>query len=438
MKLVNKISLWFIAIVFLVTPISMYISYNSIKKKIDSAEVERMEDVNDRVAEQLTLGEAPNKYTFGRPIEITTFSTPLPSIKTTSTDFCFYNKELKRNECRLTVSSFYRIGDKNYKISSYNYVTKSEQILSGMMNALVWKMLLIVLAVGITSRILSKKVFYPFRKTMKVINSFNLKKKEKIKLPATSTKEFQELNSFLQKMTDKAIEEYAAVKEFSENASHELQTPLAVLRSKLELLSETNIDGSQAALIGDMQNAIDKLSRINRSLTLLTKLENQEFETSEDVKFCRIAKDVLAAYDDWITLKSIQVTSKLDKNIPLKIHPTLAEMLITNLLSNAIRHNVEGGEMMIELTHQKLCVINTGAAPEIPTEELFQRFKKSNQSAESIGLGLAIVKQICEVNHFAVSYKYQKSKHIICVYFDENDHEFLIPSHEKQESLARA
>lgn len=438
MKLVNKISLWFIAIVFLVTPISMYISYNSIKKKIDSAEVERMEDVNDRVAQQLTLGEAPNKYTQGRPIEISTFDTPMPLQKTQSIDYHFYNKELKRNECRLTVNSYYHIGDKNYKISSYNFVTKSEQILSGMMNALVWKMLLIVLSVGITARILSKKVFYPFRKTMKVINSFNLKKKEKIKLPATSTREFQELNSFLQKMTDKAIEEYAAVKEFSENASHELQTPLAVLRSKLELLSETKIDGSQAALIGDMQNAIDKLSRINRSLTLLTKLENQEFETSEDVKFCRIAKDVLAAYDDWITLKSIQVTSRLDKNIPLKIHPTLAEMLITNLLSNAIRHNIEGGEMVVELTHQKLSVINTGAAPEIPTEELFHRFKKSNQSADSIGLGLAIVKQICEVNHFAVSYKYQKNRHVICVYFDKDDHDFLMPSNEKTESFAHA
>jgi len=424
MKLVNKISLWFIGIVFLVTPVSMFISYNSIRKKIDSSEVMRMQEENDRVARQLRQGETPAKYTYGRPVEITTFTTPLPEKKTESVEYRFYSRELKRNECRLTVISYYHIGNLNYRISSYNYVTKSAEILSGMLNALFWKMLLIVLAVAITARILSRKIFSPFRKTMTVIHAFNIRKKEKIRLPATSTQEFKELNRFLQKMTDKAIEEYASVKEFSENASHELQTPLAVLRSKLELLSETNINGSQAALIADMQNAIDKLSRINRSLTLLTKLENQEFDTTEKVKFCRIAKDVLAAYDDWITLKNITVTSSFDSNITLHIHTTLAEMLVTNLLSNAIRHNRESGSMSIELTARKLCITNTGEAPEIPTEELFQRFKKSNQSADSIGLGLAIVKQICEVSRFAIRYHYGNGHHAITVYFDALDPEF--------------
>src|ERR1700748_18503 len=98
-----------------------------------------------------------------------------------------------------------------------------------------------------------------------------------------------------------------------------------------------------------MHNAIDKLSRINRSLALLTKLENQEFETNEDVKFCRIAKDALLVYDDWILLKNIGVETKLESNIVLRIHTTLAEMLVTTLLSNAIRHNMDGGRMIVEM-----------------------------------------------------------------------------------------
>jgi signal transduction histidine kinase len=418
MKLVNKISLWCVGIVFLITPICMFISYNGIKKEIDHSEKTRMEDVNDRVASQLKLGQQPDAYTQGHPISITAI-TSLPVKQTEAIKEIYTNPNLHRKECKLYVNSYYKIGDKNYKISSYNFVTKSDEILMGMIKAVVWKFILVIISMAIAARILSKMIFSPFRGTMKVIHSFNLKQKNKIVLPETNTTEFKELNSFLQKMTDKAMEDYASVKEFSENASHELQTPLAVIRSKLELLSETNINAAQADLIGDMHNAIDKLSRINRSLALLTKLENQEFETNEDVKFCRIAKDALLVYDDWICLKSIVVSTKLDSNISLRIHATLAEMLVTNLLSNAIRHNVEGGQMMVELTRHKLCVSNTGEPPEFPTDELFNRFKKSNQCADSIGLGLAIVKQICDVNKFAIDYQYQDGWHSVCVYFDK-------------------
>ena len=422
MKLVNKISLWFIAIFIMITPISMYIAYNGIKRELDKSEVERMKDVNDRVARQLTLGQKPDAYTQGHPIAITSVAT-LPSQKTDIITQSYINSNLKRRECKMFVNSYYKIGDNNYKISSYNFVTKSNQILSGMLGALIWKLLLVIGSMSIAARFLSKRLLASFRETMKVIHTFNLKQKEKIQLPQTSIKEFKELNSFVSKMTNKAMEDYASVKEFSENASHELQTPLAVIRSKLELLSETNINASQAQLIGDMHNAIDKLSRINRSLALLTKLDNQEFETDEDVKFCRIAKDALAVYDDWISLKNIEVTTHLDNNIALRIHKTLAEMLVSNLLSNAIRHNMEEGQMEVELTQRKLCVSNTGPAPEIPTEELFNRFKKSNQCDDSIGLGLAIVKQICEVNKFAINYRYQNGWHSVSVYFDKNDKE---------------
>ncbi|PSK91434.1 sensor histidine kinase [Taibaiella chishuiensis] len=418
MKLINKITYWFIGIVFLITPFTMYISYTNIKKKIDEAEVERMKDVNERVAEQLKSGEKPDRYALGRPISITPVQGPLPVKQTEVTEANFYNEDIKRRECRLTVSSFYMVNETPYRISSYNYVTKSDQILSGMINALVIKLLLIILSVGITARLLSRYVLYPFRQTMKIINNFDIKKKDKIELPATTTREFKELNTFLEKMTEKAMEDYASVKEFSENASHELQTPLAVIRSKLELLAETDIDACQASLIADTQNAIDKLSKINRSLTLLTRLDNHEFATSDDIKICRITKDVLAVYEDWIAHRGLQVRTDLCANVPVRIHPTLAEMLLNNLLSNAIRHNIEQGMIEIRLTPSRLTVINTGLPPEIPTEELFLRFKKSNQSADSIGLGLAIVKQICEVNQFDISYAYQQGQHIINIHFN--------------------
>ncbi|MBS0030940.1 sensor histidine kinase [Chitinophaga sp. 22321] len=421
MKLINKITIWFIGIVFLITPVTMFISRNNIKKHLDEAEVTRMKEVNDRVAQQLKAGEKPDRYTHGRPIAISLLPGALPEQRVTVVKDNYVAEDLGRKECRITVDSYYEVGAQHYKISSYNYVIKSEEIFRGMLGTVVWKMLLMIVAVAVTARLLSGKIFSPLRRTMKAIHSFDLKQKNKIQLPQTSTTEFKELNVFLSKMTDKAMEDYAAVKEFSENASHELQTPLAVIRSKIELLSETNIDGVQAALIGDMQNAIEKLSHINRSLILLTKLENQEFKATESLKFCRVTKEVIATYEDWITMREIHLSTNLDKNIPLTIHPALAEMLISNLLSNAIRHNRDGGQINVLLTPREFCISNTGLPPQGPTCELFQRFKKSNQSNDSIGLGLAIVKQICEVNNYAIDYTYSDGWHRIHVYFYKND-----------------
>lgn len=421
MKLLNKITLWFIGVVLLVTPVTMIISRNNIKKHLDQAEIERMKVVNDRVAQQLREGEKPDRYTHGRPIEISLLPGALPAERVTVSKDNYVAEDLGQKECRITVNSYYEVGAQHYKISSFNYVIKSEEIFQGMLTAVIWKIVLLTIAVSVTARLISGKIFSPLRRTMKAIHAFDLKQKKKIQLPQTSTTEFKELNAFLCKMTDKAMDDYAAVKEFSENASHELQTPLAVIRSKIELLSETNIDHTQAALIGDMQNAIEKLSHINRSLILLTKLENQEFRTTESLQFCRVTKEVIATYEDWLLMREIKLVTDLDKGVSLNIHPALAEMLMNNLLSNAIRHNRDGGQIEVLLTRRELCVSNTGLPPQIPTSELFQRFKKSNQSNDSIGLGLAIVKQICEVNNYTIDYTYINGWHRVHLYFFKED-----------------
>jgi signal transduction histidine kinase len=272
--------------------------------------------------------------------------------------------------------------------------------------------------VALSARILSRKLFAPFQRTIETLRNFNLKNNKKIELPKTGIREFKELNEFLTRMTEKAQEEYSALKEFSENASHELQTPLAIVRSKLELLTETDITEPQASLILDMHNAIDKLSRINRELLLLTKLENHEFEVVEPVRICRVANEVLANFADRIALRQLVVHAQVDKNVTANIHQSLAEILVNNLVSNAVRHNTDGGMIDILVNQHCISVSNTGMPLAIPAEELFQRFRKSDQCADSIGLGLAIVKQICDVNGFGVRYESSGNMHTVVVTFD--------------------
>ncbi|MBT2621660.1 HAMP domain-containing sensor histidine kinase [Chryseobacterium sp. ISL-6] len=430
MNLLNKISIWFIAIVLLVTPLSMYISYTNIKKRLDNVEIERLRSVNNYVASQLKRGETPEKTSQGLPISIKPYAGS--GIVPTNPEIihtCLDNNGISRNECKIQINSFVTAANKTYKISSYSYITSTEQIMQGMLSALILKVLLITFIVFVTARILSRYILKPFHHAIDNIHHFNIQKKEPLDLLPTSTNEFKKLNEFLRLMTDKAIEDYASVKEFSENASHEVQTPLAIIQSKIELLAETEINGKQAALLTDIQNSIDKLSRINRSLILLTKLNNHEFLTEQKLKFCRVEKETINAYSDHIALKNITLNRNCEKDVFIKIHPALAEILLSNLLSNAIRHNLKNGNIEINLTSQFFQISNTGLPPDIPTQELFKRFKKSNQSTESIGLGLSIVKQICEVNAFPVYYDFVDGWHSITVYFSSiENHVLFVPA----------
>jgi two-component system sensor histidine kinase QseC len=413
MKLVDKFTLCFLLIFFIVTPISIYTTHYSIKQRIDNVEIERLTAVNNEVALQLKSGISPDKYSQGRPISINVFNGNLPNEKILTE-----KQNYDQGECRITVSSFYNIKGVNYKVSSYNYVTQSGQILRGMLPVSLVKSLLMVVAVLIAARILSRNILSPFNQSLAQMQKFNLRKKKPLVLAESNTKEFKELNLFLKKMTDMAITEYGLVKEFSENASHELQTPLSVLRSKLELLADTDIQGDQAILIGEMQHAIEKMARINYSLLLLTKLENQEYEATENLSFAGHIKSILGFYEDRIQMKALSLTTQISDDILLNMHPALADLLFDNLLGNAIRHNVRNGIINIKANQDVFIIENTGAAPVIPTHELFERFKKSDQCGESIGLGLAIVKQICELNKFDVQYTYHDGFHSLRIDFN--------------------
>lgn len=418
MKLINKFTLWYLCITLTCTIAGSFITFYSIQKRIDKASVERLENINGQAAAQIETGRVPDSFIGAGKVEIKQLNTALPAEKNRIAEVNLENPQTKRKERRLTVTSFYTIGKVNYSITSYDYITQSDQVLSGLEASIFWKWLIILSLIAVSARIVSRFILSPFNKTLRAIESFSLKQKNKLQLPATGTKEFKELNAFLQKMTDKASEDYASLKEFTENASHELQTPVAVMRGKLELLGESGLESEQAYLIADIQTALEKLSRINSSLTLLTKLENHEYEAKHPICFSQLIRETISMYRELVEMKSLVLTTSINENVFLTLHPSLADLLLNNLISNAIRHNIVNGTIELLLTSTSLIVKNTGKKPDVPTEELFKRFKKSNQCDNSIGIGLAIVKQICDLNNFTIQYLYEKDCHILKVGFN--------------------
>ena len=417
MKLINKFTLWYLCITLVVILIGGVIAYHKVKNEIDRAEIARLKTLNNTVSELMLKGDEISGFTNGRPIIITPLDSAITPGSFYVTENSFFNTATQRKECRLTVNSYYSIGNRNYKIESYNYITKANEIFKGLLDSFFWILVLLLTILGIAARLMSNSILFPFHRTLKAVQGFNIKNKKPLVLPRTKTQEFNELNCFLQKMTAKVVEDYASLKEFSENASHELQTPLAIMRSKLDLLVESDINGEQAQLIGNMQKEIEKLSRINQSLVLLNKLEHHEYDASENILFSQSVQESLHAVEELIDMKAITLQTQIAAPVSLKFNRALADILLHNLLSNAIRHNTPNGQIYVCLTDGGLTVKNTGKIPTMPTSQMFQRFKKDNQCAHSVGIGLAIVKQICDLNRFGITYDFKEGWHILDVKF---------------------
>ncbi len=304
---------------------------------------------------------------------------------------------------------FYRFTIMNVIIEQSDISRITENILSDLF-VLLGAILLVF------NFLISKWLLHPFQVTLEKIKFFNLKSGEIPELPQTTTTEFRQLNTFLTAMLHQVRKDYRALKEFSENASHEMQTPLAVASGKLELLVESpGLDSTQLQLIQDAQQALSHLSKLGEALLFLTKIENREFATQAPINFSALLTADLSTFGELAGMKGLQFSTEIKPDVQLRIDPVLAHILVGNLLKNAIRHNVDGGWIKVRLDTDCLTISNSGPDPGMPTEQLFERFQKSDQTGRSLGLGLAIVKKICEANSWQVHYTYAGGVHEITV-----------------------
>lgn len=270
----------------------------------------------------------------------------------------------------------------------------------------------------IANRVLLGKLWKPFNNTLDQLTQFNLSGKNRIELEPTDIDEFAELNKTVIIMTKKVSNDYESLKTFTENASHEIQTPLAIIKSKIELLSQSeNLDEVQMNILQSLNEATTRLSRLNQSLLLLTKIENAQFVQTEHVNISSLILKYIEFFEELAATKNITITRNIEAEQFAEMNETLAETLVSNIIINAIKHNISGGHIEISLEGKLLTVSNTGSEPKRPTLEFFERFKKDAASGDSLGLGLSIVKKICENYGFSVFYKYIDEKHVVMVRF---------------------
>lgn len=311
------------------------------------------------------------------------------------------------------------INGRPYRISLSHSSLDSEALVATIVLTVLGILALLLLAVNLVNRYWSLRAWQPFYQAIHQVKGFTFDKGKPLAPPPTNIEEFQELNHALELMTTKVLTDYRSLKQFTENASHEIQTPLAIIKSKVELLMQwEERDEKELQAIQQIQQAASRLSRLNSSLLLLARIENRQYTDIRELSMKTLIEEKLGQLEPLISAGNLTVRTEL-ANVSKIMDPTLAEVLLNNLLGNAIKHNIPEGRIEVILHSEQLTVRNTGAPLNVPPGSLFERFRKGAGSNPSLGLGLAIVREICDIYGFKTEYTYANGWHELRISWGE-------------------
>lgn len=293
-------------------------------------------------------------------------------------------------------------------------------IVGGMMLQFMLIFIVITIALFVTMRLATKKLWHPFDDTLRKAEQFSLAQGSVPQFASTGIVEFARLNHTLEQLMLNAKHTYIAQKEFTENASHELQTPLAIVRTKLDLLMQGNLGEGEMRLVADLYELTMRMSRLNRNLLLLAKIENSQYADMQKVDVAAMIADAAPLYDALTDGTAIRLADlRSHAHACITANPVLLECLVKNLVVNAIRHSEAGADVELTLTDNSLTVSNaaTGDKP-LDAKALFRRFSTADAPHKGNGLGLAIVKAVCRFHHWDVAYRYELHRHLFVVKFN--------------------
>ena len=220
----------------------------------------------------------------------------------------------------------------------------------------------------------------------------------------TKVNEFRKLNEAIIRSTQRNAEAYEQQRIFIGNASHEIQTPLAVCQNRLELLSDDpDLTERQLGEILKTRQTLEYVSKLNKSLLLLTKIENRQVAEATEINVNELIRELLDHFD-----LAVRFRLNMDEAAKLwvKMDVTLAGILFGNLLRNACVHNIEGGSMAIVISSSTFKITNSGVSEPLDTENIFKCFYQKGRKSGSSGIGLALVDSICRLYNIAISYCY--------------------------------
>ena len=409
MKLIHQLNrkyLTYAAILFFVVGIILFVLLRSIVREETD---EKLVSMLDRI-ESIDPGESGLFEMF-----------PIISVKPSEqhSDVVIFSDTVLQiedeGEAFRQLTAFRQINGKNYKVVIRESSVESSDLLASLTLMIILSFGGLLILFFLINKRISQRLWKPFFINLEKLRQFSLQSSEPFSPEKSGTDEFNEMNRVLKSLTDKVLADYDNLKKFSENASHELQTPLAIIRNKVEALLEGNqLSQTQASKIEAIYKSVNRLSKINSGLLLLTKIENRQFAEMEKISLHDVLRQHIENFRDLMEIKKLKFTFDFQSDWVVECNRSLLDMLINNLFGNAIIHNEEGGVLTIVLNNKEIAIYNSGDTPLPGGDRLFERFRKGEKS-DSVGLGLAISKQICTYFDLELSYLFEEQMHLFAI-----------------------
>ncbi len=401
MKFLNKINFQYLVTLTVLLIFATAAGYLVLQKILRN---EMREDIFEKeyaiIQEIKTWGILPNIY----PI-IETKRVDKNRVEAKSYKELYLNDEAEgEKEPYLEYTNTVLINGQYYLIKIRHSLLENDDLLLAIALPLLLLLILIFIISFIVTSRLNKTVWRDFETNLKQIEQFSFGNKQPLKLKESNIEEFDRLNKTINQLTEKLQSDYQSLKEFTENASHEIQTPLSIILLNLEEMLQQDLSKDIFERVVVTINSVKRLSALNKSLLLLSKIENKQFEAKHNLNLTELLLAKLDEFKPLLEKNNISTDVVRNDDFQVDINFQLAEILINNLLSNAIKHNVSNGKILIDINASGLKICNTGKKTRLTNQTIFNRFTKEN--SQSYGLGLAIVKQICTAHSLQINYGY--------------------------------
>ena len=408
--LIKKTSRTFLLTVIFLATLSCIALYFYTRDLLQSEIEEELHSTEGRITDAIKNHQT--LYSLAPITEVTIVDSIKPE---TLKDTLLFDPSQNEMELFRELSTYKTIDNVTYHIVIRTLVVETEEILIAIVlsNIIIFSLAFIFLFYFNTAQNL--RIWKPFFDNINQMKRFSVTSNEPLELVESDVLEFSELQTHIQSLTNKVKIDYENLKQFTENVSHEIQTPLAIIQAKIDnIINEHSINDKQFEQVTSIQKDIQRLKQLNKKITILTKIDNNQFVNIEEVSISQIVNEKVADYKE---LEIKNIVHLADENLVVSIDPYLAEILVNNLISNAIKHSLQNENIIIYTNQNSIIVCNPGEKAIQNPEKLHLRFYREKNNFKSTGLGLSIIQKICDLHGYTMLYKFENDLHVFTILF---------------------
>lgn len=410
-RLLVKLTFVFIIFAFIAFYSSAVFLTHEADEFINASLNEKFEHNEKKIMHYISKGrelESLNRYGEVKLLAVMPDTNKYPVLSDTT----IYDSELEVERAHKKKVALLNVDGKYYEVILTKQIEDFMRLREDIFGSLIPAFILLAVSFVVFSYLLSGYYFRPFNRILGLMRTYKVGQHSEVKKIVTSTLEFNKMQDLFHEMIYRIESDYKRLKEYTEHMAHEIQTPLTIIRNKTEnLISDNTVMDKHSETVKIIYEETNHLSKLGTTLNLLTKIENNEFNNAVNVATKPVIEKHISSVSEILKLKSLSIETDLLQKHSLFIDPILFDIIVKNLLNNAINYATSKGPIKIQTGKNRLMFTNYGEKLPFPGEKVFERFKRNGNSRSSLGLGLALVKKICDLNNLVIEYNFNEGIH---------------------------